>query len=161
MNQAITPEVDNILSPIPSRINFPEVALSSFTVLRRTYFLNSLDGNEPVRVHGALVTSLLEIAAAQVFVDESWYISTYPDVTEAIAAGKFENAKHHYIKFGYFEDRLPHSINVDEKYYGENNPDIKKAIKLGVVESCQVHFERFGFKEGRLPYDGWRLFENG
>ena len=166
MNRSISPVTGNTPPFVAERplnsaaLKRPEIEDSPFSVLRKAYLLSSLEADEVVQVPGAFLKALLNIAAAQVRVDENWYLSTYPDVQEAISKGKFKNAKHHYVEFGYFEDRLPYPIKVDEEYYRQRNPDIAKAVDAGKIESLKGHFERHGFKEGRLPYDGWRLLEN-
>ncbi|HQT66775.1 MAG: hypothetical protein B7Z78_05105 [Rhodospirillales bacterium 20-60-12] len=104
------------------------------------------------RLH-ALLTSLISL----VEVDENWYISQNPDVERAIREGLFTSAKQHYVKSGYFEDRMPHDIKVNEDWYLKTYPDVANAIQLGVLVSGAQHFARDGFREGRLPYDGFSL----
>ena len=70
----------------------------------------------------------------------------------------FESTQHHYVEFGYFENRLPFRIEVDEKFYLRTNPDIASAVNDGSIPLAQVHFEHSGYKEGRLPREGWSLF---
>jgi hypothetical protein len=97
----------------------------------------------------ALIRNLL---AAAPF-DEVWYKKTYPDIDQAIAAGKAKSAKDHYLMNGYFEGRWPGPINVDEKYYTSTYPDIAEGVDSGEITSAQSHFESHGYLEGRLPYD--------
>jgi hypothetical protein len=132
-----------------------------FSVLRNIHKLN-FDGDvataRMVPVNSAFLGLLLESVAARVAVDEQWYRTHYPDIGDAIAAGSFESARHHYLKFGYLENRLPRHIPVDEAFYCASNKDIAEKLRLGHIESAQSHFEQHGFKEGRLPAKGWRLF---
>jgi hypothetical protein len=100
-----------------------------------------------------ILRSILE----QVEVDERWYRDKYRDVDEAIASGKFDSAREHYEKTGYFEGRLPRDVVVDEKWYLAAYSDVREALKRGRFSSGQEHFERDGFREGRQPYDGWKL----
>lgn len=39
--------------------------------------------------------------------DEAWYLETYPDVAEAVAAGQLVSAHAHFIEHGFFENRHP------------------------------------------------------
>ncbi len=107
-----------------------------------------------------LFRDLLRLALEFVPVDEQYYLRTYPDVGVAVEQGAFTSPRHHYIEFGYFEDRWPFRIVVDEEFYFRSNPDIKASVNGGLIPSAQVHFERHGFKEGRLPREGWSLLAN-
>jgi hypothetical protein len=132
-----------------------------FSVLRSMHRLN-FDGDvsvpRMVPVSSRLLGMLFEAIAERIRVDEEWYCAHYPDIGEAIVAGKFESARHHYLKFGYLENRLPHYIAVDEAFYRAANKDIAEKLRLGHLQSAQQHFEQFGFREGRIPFKGWRLF---
>src|SRR6185312_3424925 len=57
-------------------------------------------------------------------VDETWYVTTYPDIAEAIEAGAVKSAKNHFIENGYFEGRLPFELSVDEDWYLTAYPDV-------------------------------------
>jgi hypothetical protein len=163
MDQITDPQIDIPpgLRPAKPPVLPPRLGAGSFSVIRKTYLPDWEDDEQPVPVRPALLSALFELVAAQVFVDEAWYLTTHPDVGEAIADGKFQNAKHHYMTFGYFEDRIPHFINVDEDFYKTHNRDIEAGLAQGSIISCQWHFEKYGFKEGRLPYENWQLFNNG
>lgn len=100
---------------------------------------------------------LLHALLAGVKVDEQWYLATYPDVAVAVGAGDMKSAHEHYVRSGYFENRLPGPIRVDERWYMSEYPDVLAAIKSGAFKSGQQHFERNGFQEGRLPAEGWSL----
>ncbi len=132
-----------------------------FSVLRNIHKLN-FDGDlstlRMIPVSNVLLNALLESIAARVAIDEEWYRTNNPDIADAIDSGMFENARHHYLKFGYIENRLPRFIQVDETFYRASNRDISEKLRLGQLQSAQQHFEQFGFKEGRLPSKGWRLF---
>jgi hypothetical protein len=100
---------------------------------------------------------LLQMLLNGVNVDEKWYLTKYPDVAEAVQAGDMKSAREHYIRSGYFENRMPGPIRVDEGWYKAEYPDVSAAIKSGAFKNGQQHFERSGFKEGRLPAAGWSL----
>jgi hypothetical protein len=100
---------------------------------------------------------LLQTMLTRVRVDEPWYLATNPDVADAVKKGALKSAHDHYIRSGYFENRMPCAIRVDESWYVSTYPDVMAAIKSGRFKNGQQHFERNGFKEGRLPTAGWSL----
>jgi len=100
---------------------------------------------------------LLRYLLVQVEVDEKWYLSTYDDVRDAVRSGDLESARDHYIRAGFFENRMPRPVNVDEEWYLREYPDVADAIRNGAFPSARAHFERDGFREGRLPRAGWSL----
>jgi hypothetical protein len=89
--------------------------------------------------------------------DEQWYLQKYPDVKQAIAKKIVKSAKEHFVRFGYFEHRLPYRIDVEEDWYLEQYPDIKGAIEKRKFKSGQEHFEASGFREGRIPHPHFEL----
>jgi hypothetical protein len=88
-----------------------------------------------------------------VSVDEQWYRTTYRDVDEAIRAGAYKSAKHHFIENGYFEGRRPNYPVVDESWYMSAYKDVAEGIEFGDIRSCQQHFDEYGESEGRLPQE--------
>jgi hypothetical protein len=90
-------------------------------------------------------------------IDEKWYLKTHPDVQKAIDAEIVPDARAHYVRFGFFEHRMPYRILVDESWYAAQYPDIREAISKRVFASGQAHFEIDGFREGRCPFSGFRL----
>jgi hypothetical protein len=89
--------------------------------------------------------------------DEQWYLGTQPDVREAIDSGIVPNAKEHYVRFGFFEHRMPYHIEVEESWYLAEYPDVRTAIERESFESGQAHFDAQGFREGRVPYPHFKL----
>jgi hypothetical protein len=110
-----------------------------------------------VSVSADLFRDLLRCALQGVRFDERYYLYSYADVVDAVADGLFTDARHHYIEFGYFEDRMPFRIEVDEPFYFRMYPDIEAEVSAGTMPSAQIHFERYGYKEGRLPRENWSL----
>ncbi len=100
---------------------------------------------------------LLHALLGNVSVNEAWYLANYPDVAAAVQRGEMKSGREHYIRSGYFENRLPGPIRVDEEWYLAEYPDVHAAIRAGAFRNGQQHFERSGFKEGRLPAEGWSL----
>ena len=90
-------------------------------------------------------------------VNEEWYLKTYPDVRAAIDAQIVVNARAHYIRFGYFEHRMPYPISVNESWYVAEYPDIREAISKKIFASGQMHFNLDGFREGRCPSPDFKL----
>jgi hypothetical protein len=145
-----------------SGLSVPVPSSRSFGFLRNCYgFMWPAAGksakNTKVPLDIELVTALLRALANEIWVDDAWYRRRYPDVEDGIRKGEFKSAKHHYVEFGYFEDRLPQYFQVDDKFYRSTYPDIAEHRETGRLESSQEHFELYGFKEGRLPSSEWRL----
>ncbi len=89
--------------------------------------------------------------------DADWYLETYPDIARAIESKVVLDARDHYDRFGYFENRLPYPIEVKEGWYANAYPDVKAAIARRDFSSAQDHFEQNGFREGRVPYPGFEF----
>jgi hypothetical protein len=94
---------------------------------------------------------------SSVYLDEEWYLATYPDVATALANNPSMDARSHYVRFGYFEDRRPYAIKVDDAWYRENYKDVEQAVAEKNFASAQEHFDRIGYREGRLPFPGFSL----
>jgi hypothetical protein len=133
------------------------LSLMSFGAIKRscavTWPMTSSSLSLPVDLFRDLLRCALEI----VKFDEDYYLHLYPDVGDALANGLFQNARHHYVEFGYFEDRLPFRVEVDEAFYFWAYPDVKMEVRQQSFPSAQVQFELCGHKEGRLPLEGWTL----
>lgn len=104
----------------------------------------------------ALLRSLLQ----HVVVDEDWYLDRNQDIREAIDSKIIKSAKDHFVRFGYFEGKLPYPVQVDEEFYLTRYPDVQAAILSGALPDAQTHFLMAGAKEGRMPFEGFSLFEN-
>jgi hypothetical protein len=102
-------------------------------------------------------TECLRAGVATVLFDEDFYVSRYPDIAEALAAGRIASAHEHYLMRGYYENRLPYEIGIDEAWYLDAYPDVKKAVQGREFASGQEHFDTRGFREGRLPYPRFTL----
>jgi hypothetical protein len=83
--------------------------------------------------------------------DESWYLTTYPDIVKAIRDGRFKSARLHYLNFGYFECRLPCQPDVDDDWYLKQYRDVAKGIAAGKFKNPTQHYLEFGYREGREP----------
>jgi hypothetical protein len=145
--------------PLPG-VNATVPRLMSYSALRRESGFELFFVSDDAPLRSSLFRDLLRIALERVPFDEQYYLRLYPDVGEALEHGLFTSPRHHYVEFGYFEDRLPSRIEVDEEFYFQSNPDIKESVSSGFIPSAQIHFERYGYKEGRLPREGWSLLAN-
>ena len=130
---------------------------SPFSVLRRSANIPWPIVAQQVSVHRDFVLLTLHRLAFDVEVDENWYVARYPDVKQGIEAGNFHSAKHHYVVFGFYEDRLPRMIPVDADFYLKKYEDVSPNIRKSPADSARWHFEAYGYAEGRLPYSGWTL----
>lgn len=77
--------------------------------------------------------------------DEEWYLETYPDIWDAVKAGKIRSGRQHYIETGYFEGRLPGLFGFKVENYLELNPDLRHLSK----EKALQHFLYSGYHENR------------
>jgi hypothetical protein len=109
------------------------------------------------RVERHFLQDCMAYLLERVRVDEDWYLLAYPDVGKAMADGLVPDGKTHYVRFGYYEHRMPFRIEVDETWYLHVYPDIQKAIERRNFSSGQDHFNQFGYREGRLPYASFSL----
>jgi len=110
-----------------------------------------------VEVKEDLLRQMLVPLLHDVAVDEKWYRQANEDVDAAIRAGEMKSAHEHYVRAGYFEDRLPRPIPVDKAWYLKEYPDVAEAIRDRIFRSVEEHFRQAGFREGRLPYANWTL----
>ena len=112
----------------------------------------AVKGELTVSASYAQFTAAIRTLLQGIEVDESWYLTQYPDVAEAIQRGIVISAREHFLNDGYFEGRLPFLIKVDEAWYLEQNPGVAEYIKRGELVSAQQHFNDNGYREGRRPF---------
>jgi hypothetical protein len=129
--------------------------LNSYNTLISLKLLVPSTKSPYLAVEKHFLTGLMAFYIEKIKFDEDWYLQQYPDIAEGLAVGAVESAQDHYLRFGYFEGRLPYEILVDEKWYLNTYPDILIAVKNRVIQSGQAHFIDTGYREGRLPYDGF------
>jgi hypothetical protein len=109
--------------------------------------------NDTVNMPRQMLLDLLDLYICCWDFDEAWYMTTYPDVRQAVEDGKFPSGWKHFRQVGYFEGRLGAQPFVDSDWYVSTYPDIAKAMLDGKVNSAAEHFVQHGYKEGRLPCD--------
>jgi hypothetical protein len=122
-----------------------------FKVVRGRLKVVTVNGKSKVNNSYDDFVEVLKLLLRGMAFDEKWYLSTYPDVAEAVAASIYTSGRHHFIEVGYFEGRRPRHFEVDEKWYLETYPDVAASIKKGEVRSARQHFNEHGYEEGRLP----------
>jgi hypothetical protein len=125
--------------------------LVPFSILKNSIKMVSVRGQLRVDMGYETLLEIIRKLLEAAPVDEDWYRATYPDVTDAIAAGTYRNAKQHFIENGYVEGRRPFPMAVDEAWYLEAYPDLKAGIEQGLINSAAEHFNQHGYIEGRLP----------
>ncbi|HYZ31575.1 MAG TPA: hypothetical protein VE684_04750 [Crenalkalicoccus sp.] len=111
----------------------------------------ALEGASEVSVPMSLFRFLVQIAVANGDFNEAGYLQANPDVAEAVRRGEIENARLHYIGFGYFEGRQGATPEVDERWYLRSYPDVGSAVRAGQLSSATEHFMVVGASEGRSP----------
>jgi hypothetical protein len=98
-----------------------------------------------------LLRLLLQVTVASSEFNEAGYLRHNPDVAEAIKSAKVEDARLHYVGFGYFESRSGATPEVDEGWYLRTYTDVAAAVASKDVESASEHFRVIGASEGRSP----------
>lgn len=86
--------------------------------------------------------------------DEKDYLAKNPDVHAGIKDGTVQNAKDHFLRFGYLEGRVGGINLVDENWYQTANPDVSKAIARKEFRAGTDHYVKAGANEWRSPNKG-------
>ncbi len=120
--------------------------LRALGIDRATY-----DRSATVPVPREMFKFLVKFALAHSDFNEAGYLRENPDVATAVRAGDIENARAHYVGFGYFEGRTGATPAVDERWYLTTYADVAQAVKLGRVRSANEHYNVIGGSEGRSP----------
>lgn len=131
--------------------------IGSFATLRNAKIILRSSKSEYFAVEPHFFQNCMRSLLQQIPVDDAWYLTRYPDVAEAIKDQLVSGAADHYVRHGYFENRLPFRIKVNERWYLEQYPDVRDAIAKGHYKAAQDHFEDVGYAEGRLPYANFIL----
>jgi hypothetical protein len=121
----------------------PDGVFPPLTVQRRRY----LDLPLPMPPGFSMVSDMRKFVRS-VDVDETYYLSQYPDVRAAVAEGVFSSGADHY-QIGYCEGRLPAEPELDAGWYLERYSDIAAAHRNGVLPDLAAHFVHYGYREGR------------
>jgi hypothetical protein len=140
-----------------SKAEASELVLATYAALLERRLIVPSTSSSYFAVDQHFFFSIFAQIIANIYFDESWYLTKYPDIQEALKKGVVSSARHHYQRFGFYEHRLPYKIDIQEAWYLEAYPDVKKAIERRDYASGQEHFETAGFLEGRLPYPNFAL----
>ena len=122
------------------------------------YFVSGLGADEAARARqqGPFRYYLQRIAApvpeprASPYFDPAWYLRQYPQVAEAMAAGTWRCALHHYLcndtprEF----DPLP---QFSERFYLAQNAGVAETVERGERRNGYAHFLLHGAQELRAP----------
>jgi hypothetical protein len=122
-----------------------------FKVVRGRMTIVTVNGKTKINNSYDEIIEVIKLLLRGVAFDETWYLSKYTDVAEAVKAGIFKSGRHHFIEVGYFEGRRKSNFEVDEKWYLETYADVASSIKKGDVRSATQHFNEHGYEEGRFP----------
>ena len=90
--------------------------------------------------------------------DPEFYVSSNPDVLDAITNNQFDSALQHFQLFGGKELRAPNNI-FSPSYYADQNPDIRIAMISGQLDNYFYHFQIFGQNENRIPAQAFEGFD--
>jgi hypothetical protein len=123
----------------------------SFKLLKQRLSIVTVSGQLKVNNTYDEFLNIIRLLLRGVAVDEAWYLTEYPDIAEAVAAGEVKSARHHFIDSGYFEGRLPAPLEIDEAWYLGEYPDVAEGIERGEIQSARQHYLEHGYEEGRWP----------
>jgi hypothetical protein len=126
--------------------------LPPFEIIKGMLNLTSTRGKTRVDMTYEDFQQMIRTLLSVIEVDEAFYLSRNPDVSEGIRGGGIRSAREHFVDHGYFEGRLPYRIEVDEAWYRENHPDLATSLGNGAYATAQEHFDGPGYSEGRQPY---------
>jgi hypothetical protein len=126
--------------------------LPPFDRLKEFLQISTVKGELRVAASYDDFVTMIKLLLSGSTVDEEWYLERYPDVADAINAGMFRSAKHHFVENGYFEGRFPTEPVVDEVWYLQRYPDVAQSVEQGHFSSALRHFIEDGYKEGRMPF---------
>ena len=120
--------------------------LPPFAFVKQKYKITANADRDHATLMYRDLLDIVKLLLRGVTVDDPWYLATYPDVAEAIEAGMFKSAKHHFVENGYFEGRRPAQFEVDEEWYLTTYPDVTDGIEAGKIVSAtkQCIFDALG-----------------
>ena len=109
------------------------------------------DAASSVVIPKELLRLLLQVAVASSDFNEAGYLRENPDIAEGVRRGSVEDARTHYVGYGFFEGRVGATPSVDERWYLRSHSDVAQAVKQGGVASAAAHYNMIGAAEGRSP----------
>ena len=90
-----------------------------------------------------------DLARAVAVFDESFYLSSYPDVQRVVALGGMKSGLEHFIRFGFSEHRDP--LFVDTEWYVRTYPQAAVELGQGDYEDPVQHYVEVGMLHGFAP----------
>lgn len=114
-----------------------------------------LEAREEITIPVGLLKYLLKIAVEKAAFNERGYLTSNPDIAQALRLGQIESARDHYVDHGYFECRRGATPDVDEGWYKKLNPDVAAAIRARSVTSALEHYQAAGVEEFRAPNEAY------
>src|ERR1700737_3174321 len=81
-----------------SQVNY----LPPFAYIRQEYKITAAADRDRATLRYRDFIEIVKLFLRGVAVDAAWYLAQYPDVADAIKAGTFKSAKHHFVENGYF-----------------------------------------------------------
>jgi hypothetical protein len=81
--------------------------------------------------------------------NEDYYLSKYPNIREAIAAGSGASGKEHFIHVGFYEGRMPFAF--DRVSYARNYPDAAIETANGIYMDLLHHYVEVGEQKRYRP----------
>src|SRR3977135_4584372 len=102
-NQSTRTRVRRHIQNILRSWGLPVSYLPPFAFVKQKYKITANADRDRVTLMHRDLLDIVKLLLRGVTVDEPWYLAQYPDVSEAIHAGMFKSAKHHFVENGYFE----------------------------------------------------------
>lgn len=102
-----------------------------------------------VSIPTELFKLLLQVAIANSDFNEKGYLKINPDVADAVKSRAIQDARLHYVGFGFFEGRGGATPEVDEAWYLRMYADVADGVGSGQIELATEHFRVVGAAEGR------------
>ena len=159
VRQAIS-ELNSIIRNFPNEpasAGDPEERASLFrTIAAEAKTLLATNPEEFVSNYAKLLQKYVDQIDSFPF-DADWYVLLYPDVVDAVAAGKASSPYEHFVTSGFPAGRIGAPMPADELWYSSINRDVDRAVSEGRIASTPMHFRRWGFFEGRVPSELHRV----
>jgi hypothetical protein len=88
-------------------------AMEGFSPIKSSFELPTEGNDGYLHIRYEQFKDIVQNIIDDIYVDEPWYIETYPDVSVAISDGTIETAKQHFVRYGIFEGRKPRDTTAD------------------------------------------------
>lgn len=105
---------------------------------------------DTVEVSAAFLRFLISELVRPARFDRDWYAARYEDIQVGQSSGNIPSPHEHYIKHGYFERRLPHSLSIDPDWYWRHYRDLTYTYDPSELGALRGHLLHHGWWEGRV-----------